>query len=296
MFKLVGKTAYYGDDTQFANIIINKNPIAFFGFSSIAKMIDHIKNTDYSMKHKSGFNSESNFRGTSSMNEANELASHGWNEGIEMASEIIERINVKNPTSRKRSYSVAGGSVNVGRMLAGNPNNMRTRTRQPTKKIITLYNNFINSANINENDMKIRAAIIGAICDQLENNDYSCEIVNIANFQSSQRNSAVVSCIVKKAGEPMNLSNLIYACGHPSFLRRHAFAVVASIDQTQIICNNRYGNVEYYQIFNNSDNPVPNDSYELKIVKHNSRGTLDERIKQIAAQVIPDNLPIEFEV
>lgn len=289
-----------GDSTEYLNTFGKSTNFA--GFSSIRAMVDFIENIPASIKD-AGYNRgtawkhNENFKGTATMEEAIDLALNGWRDGIHQARDIAERIAAKQPECRQRRHGVAGGSVNVSRMLAGNPMHMRHRTKQPSDKIIRLVNDVMSAAGVNRIHLSLRAAIIAAIIDTLENNGYRCEIVSAAfnpyGFHSDTKDTAVTAVKLKNADEPLNLSNIMFGCGHPSFFRRFFFAQYACIEGFPY---GPMGRTASITLANDDPNTFVLGKINLADARELGGLPMTERIRATARLVVPDNLPVTLEL
>lgn len=224
-------TAIYGDDQQYFNYFKDKNPYAFFGFSSLMECVKYIEKIPSDMRANGWNNNEDDFTKTRNMDHAIDLVRNGWPEGIERAEEIARTMDIDAPQQRKRSYSVAGGSVSVGRLIAGNPLHMVERSKQPGRKIVTLFVENSVSAAVSADSLTLRASVIAAMVDILERQGYSCQIVALDTSLHVGKPGAHIAVTIKQAGEKLNLNDTAFALGHPSFLRRLCFALVASSNE-----------------------------------------------------------------
>lgn len=224
-------TKFVGDDFSHSKKFRFENPEVCFGFSSLAEVVKHVENLP---KHESDEGRTvglAGFFGTSSIQEAFKLARDGWNEGAKQAEIVAESFETERAQTIHRSYSVAGGSASIGRMLAGNPEHMRRRAKAPGRKIVTLFSELSTSAAVPASALARRAAIVAAICDRLETAGYSCEIVAVCLITRTFGGTDCayhMATILKNAGERLNISDLIFGLGHPSMLRRFVFSLVCA--------------------------------------------------------------------
>jgi hypothetical protein len=227
-------TNFHGDDFTYSGRFDQKNPVAFFGFSSLAALVRFVEAIPASISESQNYRrnrgwhddaSEAEWFGTKNMGEALALARDGWPEGVELAREVMEFIEGETATRRLRTYGVAGGRVNVGRMLSGHPLHMRRREAQPARKNVTVFVETGMAANVGASDMIIRAALAAAICDTLEKNGYSAELVTVSSGSYNDgRAASQIAVTLKHAGEKLNINDVVFALGHPSYLRRLEFA------------------------------------------------------------------------
>lgn len=264
---------FRGDDRAWIGNFVDPNPVCHFGFSSLGAMVDYIEripkitHTDTRRNHAWATDREE-WAGTASMDEAFKLARDGWPEGIQLAEMIVERLTGDNAVQRKRKYSIAGGSVNVGRLLSGNPQHMIHRPKQPGSRVITLFCEVGMSASINAVDAILRAAIVAAVSDVLETNGFQCDIVAVdTTTEGNDRNaSCYITTTLKKAGEPLNLNDVVFGLGHPSVCRRLCFAVMASDDALIDVCDSGcYGSPG--NAFNKDHSTKKNEFYLKRLEK-----------------------------
>jgi hypothetical protein len=278
-----------------------QNPRVFAGFNSLGELCNFVDGID-----KSGFygdrahgwdysyGSGGGWHGSPDMRAALHIAREGWPEGVEKAKQALDVIETDHPTSRQRSYSVAGGRVNVGKMLSGNPLHMTHRTRQPARKVITLFVELVMSHTVENDNAIIRAASIAAMCDQLEHAEYSCEIIGVMTFSRKTFGPALAHFTVKlkQAGEALNLNDLVFALGHPSMLRRLGFALMAINPALE-----RYwGTMGKIDHAFTDDHPTDTSAFYIgQLLTHDQkslRGTFADKVRGLFPLIVPDNFPV----
>lgn len=289
-----GSTAVYGDETGLLNSFTDKNPKLFGGFSSLGKLVEFIEAlpiySSANSRDTAWLRSDGNWYGTKNMTEALDFARNGWAYGSEKAKEAMEVIESDHAETKKRDYSVAGGHTNVGRLLSGNPLNMKTRTRQPSRKVITLYVELVMSAGIDQEKAIIRAAAIGAIADELENAGYSCEIIAVNSSKVYQ-----VTVVLKRAGEALNINDLVFALGHPSMLRRLCFAFAAC----DFVMIGNWGSMgKTSKAFHKGDEPEAGSFYIDRLDLDNqdkvTGATFKDRVRSMFPLIVPANFPVRL--
>jgi len=297
-----GEPSVYGNDITYQNAFMQKNPPVFAGFRSFPDLIEFVENIPASVStdRANGRNTawETNdgaWSGSASMRHAIDLARNGWRRGTALALEAGEVISGDHATQRQRRFAVAGGRVNVGRMLSGNPLHMVSRPRQEGHKVITLFVQVWMSAGITPENAIIRAAAVAAIADVLQSNGYSCEIVSVgtATFIGSNPGFQTAT-VIKSAGEPLNIENVAFALGHPSMLRRFMFAVAA--------CDTKLRGFWSYMgqqinAFDPDDLP-PGSFYIPKLLLEDQNAvtgdTFKDRVRSLFPLIVPENLPIDL--
>lgn len=298
-----GKPNVYGDDQSYLNTVFDENPRCYFGFSNLEAMITYIEKIPLSVKQTrkraSGWETDMpNWRGTRTMSEAIDTARNGWKSGVEQASEILELLQSDNATRRQRLHSVAGGRVNVGRLLSGEPKHMQRRAKQPGKRIITLYVDCGMLSDVRGETAILRSACVAAIVDLLEQRQFSCEIVTAINTHDHSDRSASQLCVtVKHAGEKLNLNDLVFMLGHPSLQRRFHFALKGSADELHDIWSTM-GATE--DIIPDARKLKPNEFFiphaTGRLQKRIVGETLREKAQCMLSQILPKGLPLTLEM
>lgn len=289
-----GNTSIYGNDQTYLNEFRAKNPTFFAGFDSLKAFADFVERTPDEVKRggsgrSSGWDTDDpRWAGTPNMTGALARARNGWPEGQKMAEKVGELLKTEHALHKHRTYGVAGGRVNVGRLLSGSPNHMVRRALQPKTKVVTLFVDVVNSSFIHAENMLIRAAIIAAIADRMENNGYSCEIVAVGS-SSEYGLRWQVATTIKQAGETLNVSDAAFGLGHPSFLRRLCFAAVAHDPRMKPIWRGMgVPNI----CFKPAD--LPPGSFYLDKLTSNPSGDFIERVEEMIELIVPDDFPVEL--
>jgi len=291
-------TVKHGDDMTYFNRFAGANPTAFFGFSSLSAMVHYVERIPIEIQYETrdGRNTAwaldtEDWYGTKTMQRALKLAREGWAEGADIASSIIEGLDVAHATRRRRKYGVAGGAVSVGRMLAGNPAHMLKRPQQPGRKIVTLFVESSMSSIITVDTAVIRAGLIAAIADVMEIKGYSCEIV--ATDISKWRGYAAMhsATVVKNAGEKLNVLDTVFALGHPSYLRRLQFACNANEEKLRPMWDTMGRSAACFD----DDNPTRKNEFYIGQVTREVQlnlfgGTVYEQAQSMLPHIVPEAL------
>lgn len=287
-----GRSIIYGDDPTYHNHFADQNPTVFFGFSSLGAFTDYIDRLPSEVstdpRRPNGWHKGmADFYGCESMADALKLARNGWQEGAERAAGIIDRLALANPRVRRRKPSVAGGSVSVGRMLAGDPRHMIHRPRQPGKKMVTFFVEAGMDVHIKAETAIIRAALIGAIVDLMENVGYSCSIIVTDTSIYNLRPVYQLTVNIKEAGERLNLNDIIFALGHPAFSRRFSFVAQTSVIETR----DSWGDLGSPSDAFDDDHRCAHNEFYVPVIRKN---VIDDDPFSILSYVVPNNLPIEI--
>lgn len=175
----------------------------------------------------------SSFYGSNNMDEALQLARHGWKEGAEKIEKLRSYIQAANPKSAQLvRYDIAGSTPNVPRAVAGNIFNMKAHnlSKSHKKPVITLVANMSANCGIDKDMISNRAAVLAALVDEVESAGFSCEVIATAmskgrgKAEDGTRFKAATSIIVKPSHQPVDTVKLAFALGHASLFRRMIFA------------------------------------------------------------------------
>lgn len=275
-----------GDDPTYFNHFADQDPVAFIGFTSLGAFADHVaglKRPDNNNRTCDiGWTAKPGYAGTSSLIEAIDIARTGWTDGLGMMDQLL----APEPMTKRRKRSMTGGTVNVGRMLAGQPDHMVRRQRVTGRRVITLFVETVMWEGITANNAIIRVVLIAAMVDRLEQEGYSCNIVAVYSAKRRDWRKAYQTVIrIKDAGERLSLADISFAFGHPSFGRRLVYAAEGSLPQCDLTHNVR-GVIS--EAFTAAHPPGRNEFYIPQLRSNESD------IWKMLDKLQPDNLPIKL--
>lgn len=280
----------YGDDQRWFNHFKDTDPTAFFGFSSLRKFTDYVAdlNPPYDDDRRVGWDTDDpRWHGTPNMAAALRLARQGWAEGAESAPALA----IPHATAPKRLHGVAGGSVNVGRMLAGNPAHMRRRAKLPGRRVVTLFVETFMSSGIKSDNAITRAILIAGIADVLEREGYICEIVAVVTTRAGSRIGHQAAITLKQAGERLALLDIVFALGHPSFFRRLVFAAVGASGACSSTWHNQGNPAAAFDMHH----PTAKNEFYIKQLSLASQRRLDyDDPLSMLPFIEPDGLPVKI--
>lgn len=145
-------------------------------------------------------------------------------------SEKTARLKSNGQTARNAIYSAQQGFIpNMGRVMAGHPDNMiniRRQTARNTKVLNIIYNCAIDYS-VDKDEIACEGARLLSGIKQLEKNGYRVNlyIACIAKFDKS-KNSAVFAAKVKDDGKPVNITRLAFPLVNDMFLRKIIIALI----------------------------------------------------------------------
>lgn len=205
-------------------------------FDSLGGLSQYIKSTPrtkhneaYSIKDSEAESaSDTKFTGTESLAAADELLLKGYYAGVAALQNAIKKVkrNYKVVTTIKND--VCGFIPNVGAYLTGEPRNMMnitTRRVNSKSKVLNLVicvtvSGGVSSDTIIEINGKILQNVI-----ELERSGYNVNIYVVDLTKYKNHESTIIMVKLKSSNERLNLLKVSYPLVHPSFLRRHIFAV-----------------------------------------------------------------------
>jgi hypothetical protein len=286
------ETAIYGDDQTYLNYFKDQNPTAFFGFSSLQKFTEYvaalkIPPQDGAYNRNSAWcdDGDNEWRGTDNMAQCLEIARNGWSDGLSM----FEKFKIEHATAKRRQHNMAGGIVNVGRLLAGNPKHMMHRKKRPAQKSITLFVETFLQSKFEPIVPIMRALLIAGIIDVLEREEYSVEIIAIDINRDKNMKPGQQSVIkLKSAGERLNLLDITFALGHPSFVRRMLFACNSSAPE----CSSTWLQQGFLSIAFDASHPTRKNEYYIGPLIDGDWSVADPM--SMLPYIEPENLPVKI--
>lgn len=188
---------------------------------------------DYAETHrdKSGSSQTSgaSWAGTASFNDAVNLARDGYRDirpAVDgMAESIIGEVKAQLAVKPVQVFDVAGGAVDIGMFLNGEPECMLDMVLKPATgfgNVVTILINGRYSAGISAEQVKSLGIALCALVEILARCQTSAEIWIESSVSG---NGGKYSSLVKlaEAWEPLDINGLMFAIAHPSFVRRICF-------------------------------------------------------------------------
>lgn len=181
---------------------------------------------------KDNTKARSTWAGSASLDEASELATNGWADGIGRIVNLAERIS-EQVSRRIEAHGMElweeGGEVDVAAYLDGERACMWTWAEQDNKRpIVRVTVNIAAHSGITTEQYMFSGALAAALVDSLENAGRRVELQvhqTIAPYTGHRDNLLTVGANLKDANDPVDLGAIAYAVAHPSMLRRTLFSV-----------------------------------------------------------------------
>lgn len=164
--------------------------------------------------------------------EAVELARFGWRGGRRDLMSKIEELNLTYRFKHLPRFGldVAGMYPQIEAAVAGDPECMVTQgvIRSMAKPVVQIVVNVGASAVVSKEAMINRGVATMAYVDYVEQLGYGIELAVVSTgVTSNYRISA--GCIVKRAGEILDLDKAFFWVAHPSVHRRMFFSIIEQI-------------------------------------------------------------------
>jgi hypothetical protein len=170
------------------------------------------------------------FMHSDSWEAAVKLTKDGWPEGEAKARAYSARLfnllaaQVQQP---RYIYDVEGMSFDTARVIAGEPEPWIQEYHEVVPapgRVLRVVYNFNASGAVSTDVIITRGAVAVALVQLLEHAGHSVELIAREDSASGGWQSKV-NIVIKRAGQPLNLSEVAFALAHPSMLRRFDFAL-----------------------------------------------------------------------
>lgn len=189
-------------------------------------------------------NGGKDFTGTSTFDEAVDLAVRGWPEGRDKLMTVLSTAQASMTFTPSLTMDVAGAYPIPALAAAGDPCSMvdLAPTEERVRPIVRLVIQRGASAAYTVDEFTVYGAAVLSYIDGLEASGYRCEITTAFCSDLKSDGSSVTTCVVKRAEEQMEIDRMAYVLAHPSFFRRICFAVLESTEGLAKVLNrNGYG-------------------------------------------------------
>lgn len=205
----------------------------FAHFSDFVALASQDVRSNLSRASRNNYGGGASWSGTNSFEEALELASRGWSEGLHMVGRLgVSMFDVlgSRRDGMKTRHDTAGAWVDIGSFCMGEPEHMidfepvREATHGPIVRIVV---SGIASSMVNASTITRRGSAVMALIDCLENAGRSIEL--ILNLHSGHADKLETVITLKAPGVSLSPEQLAFALCHPSTLRRLWFGVAETL-------------------------------------------------------------------
>tara|TARA_R110002051_G_scaffold308591_1_gene380472 strand:- start:2363 stop:3163 length:801 start_codon:yes stop_codon:yes gene_type:complete len=207
-------------------------------------------------------NGDAGWAGTNTLEEANELMTHGWQAGLDMVKQGLtyELADTGMDDAPQWEIGMAGQRPNIGAYCSGAPEHMMymhdTSGQEPIIKMIV---DVVCSCRIKGSAMINRGIALVGLIDYIESTGKRVHL--IARWSTSDRGKQYTFNVTVKAPEEhMDMGRVAFAIGNPSFSRRIMFKFLENVSQVYI---GGYGSPRTLT-------DVPTDTMYLRQMRSNS--------------------------
>lgn len=206
-------------------------------FGSLAEMQDFIRDNEplpVNVENCRVFSQLGNYAstGTEDYAEADEMITSGYAEGLKALKSVTA-----DKTPKRASYDVYKSQIgflpSVGDVVAGNPVNMynfRKSVRATTKVVeVVIDNNYgcnATTEEIERNAVEITTAVL-----RLEKSGYRVGLHILYGGVHYKNDDTYFIVTIKKPNQAIDIHRLSYPMLHPSFFRRHGFAIFERLNK-----------------------------------------------------------------
>lgn len=206
-------------------------------FGSLAEIQDFIRENDpmpVNVENGRVFSQSGNYASTGTENyaEADKMITSGYPEGLKALKAVTA-----DKTPKRASYDVYKSQIgflpSVGDVVAGNPVNMyniRKSVRATTKVVdVVIDNNYgcdATTEEIERNAVEITTAVL-----RLEKSGYRVGLHILYGGVHYKDDDTYFIVTLKKSNQKIDLHRLSYPMLHPSFFRRHGFAIFERLNK-----------------------------------------------------------------
>ena len=213
-------------------------------FESLGDYVRHAKSNPE--KFSSAVDGRKEWSGTSSLDEACDLALHGWDEKRPEVDKLFAQLEADIASAMDEPfttyYAHSGDSVDMGRYMSGDPECMVDYVTEPQARMGRVVKVIINGAmscGISADDIIRRGVAVVALLDVIHKLGVGVELaVEMPVSNGSTRYSTLVK--LHDSSEMLDINNMMYAVCHPSMLRRLAFGAIEQMP-SEMFSNYRSG-------------------------------------------------------
>ena len=213
-------------------------------FGSMAEMQDFIRDNEplpVNVENFRVFSQLGNYASTGTENyaEADEMITAGYEDGLKALKAVTA-----DKTPKRASYDVYKSQIgflpSVGDVVAGNPVNMYNvrKSVRATTKVVDIVVDSTYACSTDKEEIERNAVEILTAVARLEKSGYRVGLHFIYGVQHrtsrgtvSDDYSTFFIVTLKKANQKLDLYRICYPALHPSFFRRHCFAVFERLNK-----------------------------------------------------------------
>lgn len=213
-------------------------------FENLTDILDwcesEVGNTQWSGDSERTDNAYVNWSGTSSLKDAIKIGREGWSEGAKKIKKNIDGFHVVGlKTTPAPHYEVSGDSVDVGRFLSGEPENMLNweEVEEDGHKVVDIYYNCAVSGRYDADCITRYGSAVVSVIDYLESTGRRCNLYAYWSMIEMSRKATKRAYVIqiKRSEEALNIASCAFCLGHPSFVRRILFKTMQSMPEFRLL-------------------------------------------------------------
>jgi hypothetical protein len=164
----------------------------------------------------------------STFDEAVKMGRHGYASGTARLKRRLQTMqpNLRQSMRPKPVWGVSGSDVDMGRYLAGEPDNMVESVRQRRQSLVLRIGvERTVSSYVSASDIEAVGASVLAVVERLRTSGIPSEVWVTFTHENKRGDAWQARVKVQDAGRPIDMDRLAFWCMHPAALRRIGFAL-----------------------------------------------------------------------
>jgi len=275
-------------------VVKNKITRADFTFNEYIDFVE--QNIGKGCKNSSESTADKEWYGSKNINEAIDLARHGWDKGTQLLAKMLDDIKAKGvEKTLKPRFDVYGESVEMGLFMTGEPECMLDWEEDIKEgyKEVDIYFNTIASAMYNPEQLINYGSVALSVVDYLEGIGVRVNLYSYYSIKPGGRDS-LISVKIKDASESLNIPVCAFALAHPSMMRRMFLKGVEVLDGFMDL---GYGPICEYEKerFSNNENIIRFQTINNVSCKFNTKEETSNYLMKMLPELLND-LKIETEI
>lgn len=228
-------------------------------------------------EQRSQLTDDSNFKGSRTFKDAIELATYGWQVGLDAMKGLPELTDSQKSLLPNRELHYFGSSVNVPQFLVGNEKHMNRSIRTDTIPTLHIIVNVGVAYTVNSHSIINRGKGVVSAIKEYEKLGVNCKLTVIHVSQSAENENYVYqfSVTVKEYDQELDIDRAAFCFAHPSFLRRLMLKCLENTGSKLTGSRNNYFEGYGYPVSNESKIDIPKNQDSEKVLFINTFNKYD---------------------
>lgn len=183
------------------------------------ELLEHVRALEsHRNQHRSA-----EFSGFVNLDQALELAAHGWHHGLKQIAVNFGHIHtMKSTTENRYQWSEQGDFFDVGEYLSGAPEHWLERQQAKAKKVVRVLLNIGQRYAATSDQINRRGAITLALVQELQDAGFIVELEAVSYGVSGGK---IICFRFPIRTTPVDTLELAFISGHPAMLRHLGFTI-----------------------------------------------------------------------